>query len=220
VEGIGYDFIPSVLNRDVVDEWVKTDDKESFQMARKLIREEGLLVGGSCETAMVGALKAAKKLKKGQVCVVVFPDSVRNYMTKFLTDEWMIDHGFMEPTPVRRASLHAIPFEEATVTDLKLPKAVVVKEGQTLKECVEICEKGGFDQLHVVMEIGKIVGLITLGNILSKVARNVVTLNDPVSKVAFTFGKGKSADGFVEITRDITINISKVINTKLDVSSS
>ncbi len=220
MEGIGYDFIPSVLNRDVVDEWVKTDDKESFQMARKLIREEGLLVGGSCETAMVGALKAAKKLKKGQVCVVVFPDSVRNYMTKFLTDEWMIDHGFMEPTPVRRASLHAIPFEEATVTDLKLPKAVVVKEGQTLKECVEICEKGGFDQLHVVMEIGKIVGLITLGNILSKVARNVVTLNDPVSKVAFTFGKGKSADGFVEITRDITINISKVINTKLDVSSS
>jgi cystathionine beta-synthase len=76
------------LDRSYVDEWVKTNDKESFLMARRLIREEGLLCGGSCGTAVVGALKAAKMLKKGQRCVIVLPDSVRNYMTKFLKYEF------------------------------------------------------------------------------------------------------------------------------------
>lgn len=84
IEGIGYDFIPDVLEREYVDEWVKTDDKEAFIMARRLIREEGLLVGGSSGTALVGALRAAKSLREDQVCVVLLPDSVRNYMTKFL----------------------------------------------------------------------------------------------------------------------------------------
>ena len=92
VEGIGYDFIPDVLDRSVVDRWLKSRDKESFLMSRRLIREEGLLCGGSSGTAVAAALEAAKDLKKGQVCVVVLPDSVRNYMTKFLSDVslWLV----------------------------------------------------------------------------------------------------------------------------------
>lgn len=82
VEGIGYDFIPEVLHRDIVDRWIKMGDKDSFVMARRLIREEGLLCGGSSGTAVAAALIAAKDLKKGQKCVVVLPDSTRNYMTK------------------------------------------------------------------------------------------------------------------------------------------
>jgi cystathionine beta-synthase len=96
VEGIGYDFIPQVLERKYVDKWVKTDDRESFIMARRLIRKEGLLCGGSCGAAMVGAIKAAKTLKKGQRCVVLLADSVRNYMTKFLNDDWMKANGFID----------------------------------------------------------------------------------------------------------------------------
>lgn len=86
MEGIGYDFIPNVLDRSMVDEWIKTEDKESFLMSRRLIREEGLLCGGSCGTAVVAAIKAIKRagLQKGQRCVVLLPDSTRNYMTKFL----------------------------------------------------------------------------------------------------------------------------------------
>lgn len=95
VEGIGYDFIPDVLDRDLIDVWVKTQDKESFQMARRLIREEGLLVGGSSGATMWGALKEAKKLSKGQNCVVILADGVRNYMTKFIEPEWMKKHGFL-----------------------------------------------------------------------------------------------------------------------------
>ena len=71
VEGIGYDFIPDVLDRSLVDEWVKTTDQPSFLLARRLIREEGLLVGGSSGSAMYAALQAAPRLKAGQNCVVV-----------------------------------------------------------------------------------------------------------------------------------------------------
>lgn len=96
VEGIGYDFVPDVLDRGLVDRWVKTEDKESLLMARQLIRDEGLLCGGSSGTAVWAAVQAAKELKAGQRCVVVLPDSVRNYMTKFLSDKWMIEQGFMD----------------------------------------------------------------------------------------------------------------------------
>eukprot|EP01012_Entosiphon_sulcatum_P058136 TRINITY_DN82103_c0_g1_i1.p1 TRINITY_DN82103_c0_g1~~TRINITY_DN82103_c0_g1_i1.p1 ORF type:complete len:373 (+),score=77.49 TRINITY_DN82103_c0_g1_i1:148-1119(+) len=96
VEGIGYDFVPDVMDRKVVDEWVVTEDKESFHLARRLIREEGMLVGGSSGSALAGALKAAKKLGPGQRCLVILPDSIRNYLTKFVDDEWMIERGFLE----------------------------------------------------------------------------------------------------------------------------
>ena len=94
VEGIGYDFFPDVLDNNLVDEYVKTEDEESFIMARRLIKEEGLLCGGSCGSAMVAALKSAKHLDKNKKCLVVLPDSIRNYMTKFPNDQWMKDQGF------------------------------------------------------------------------------------------------------------------------------
>ena len=94
VEGIGYDFIPDVLDNDLVDEYIKTNDEESFLMARRLIREEGLLCGGSSGSAMVAALQTAKNLNKEEKCLVLLPDGVRNYMSKFLNDDWMRKNGF------------------------------------------------------------------------------------------------------------------------------
>ncbi|PIP79521.1 MAG: cystathionine beta-lyase [Gammaproteobacteria bacterium CG22_combo_CG10-13_8_21_14_all_40_8] len=94
VEGIGYDFIPDVLDRNMVDSWVKTNDKESFKLARRLMKDEGLLVGGSSGSAMMAALKEAKKLKAGQNCVIVLPDGIRNYLTKFVDADWRQQFGF------------------------------------------------------------------------------------------------------------------------------
>ena len=94
VEGIGYDFIPDVLDNSLIDGYIKTKDEESFIMARRLIKEEGLLCGGSCGATMVAALKAASKLKNGQNCLVILADGIRNYMTKFPNDSWMEENGF------------------------------------------------------------------------------------------------------------------------------
>jgi cystathionine beta-synthase len=94
VEGIGYDFIPEVLDRKLVDVWVKTRDPESFRMARRLIKEEGLLCGGSCGATMMGVMQEAPKLKAGQNCVVILSDGIRNYMSKFVDDKWMKENNF------------------------------------------------------------------------------------------------------------------------------
>jgi len=95
VEGIGYDFFPDVLNNKLIDSYVKTNDENSLRVARELISEEGLLVGGSSGAAMWAALQAAKTLTKGQKCLVMLPDSIRNYMSKFANDEWMKQQGFL-----------------------------------------------------------------------------------------------------------------------------
>lgn len=94
VEGIGYDFFPDVLDNDIIDEYVKTEDKASFQMARRLIREEGLLCGGSSGAAVWAALQVATRLKAGQQCLIILPDSIRNYLTKFADDHWMAEHHY------------------------------------------------------------------------------------------------------------------------------
>ena len=94
VEGIGYDFIPDVLDNSLIDQYIKTEDQVSFIMARRLIKEEGLLCGGSCGATMVAALSAASILEDGQNCLLILADSIRNYMTKFPSDDWMKKNGF------------------------------------------------------------------------------------------------------------------------------
>lgn len=96
VEGIGYDFVPQVLDNSLIDEYVKVDDQHSFDIARRLIREEGLLVGGSSGSAVYAALQAATQLKQGERCVVILPDGVRNYLSKFVDNHWMQENGFMK----------------------------------------------------------------------------------------------------------------------------
>ena len=94
VEGIGYDFFPDVLDNSLIDKYVKVNDEDSFDIARQLIKKEGLLCGGSSGTVVWAAIEEAKYLKKGQKCLCILADGIRNYMSKFVSDEWMKKNNF------------------------------------------------------------------------------------------------------------------------------
>merc|ERR1711953_540367 len=106
VEGIGYDFIPTVLDRDVADYWVKTDDDEAFAMMRSIVRHEGLLIGSSCGSMMAGAYRFIKEhnIGKGNRVAVLFADSSRNYMSKMMDDAWITKTGFDVEATVKAAT--------------------------------------------------------------------------------------------------------------------
>ncbi|KAL6937421.1 cystathionine beta-synthase [Hanseniaspora osmophila] len=190
VEGIGYDFVPKVLERDTVDKWYKTHDKPSFKYARQLIAEEGLLVGGSSGSAfeaMVEYVKEHPELTEKDVLVVIFPDSIRSYLTKFVDDEWLKKNDLWDDefdeiiNGKKRARAAAATnnassnekdlYKGATVASLKLKPVVSVVENESFSKVASIMKENGFDQLPVLTEAGKLCGIITLSQLL-KVLQN------------------------------------------------
>lgn len=185
VEGIGYDFIPDVLNRPLVDEWIKTNDKESFVLARRLIREEGILCGGSSGSAMAALVAISKDLTEDDTVVVVLPDSVRNYLTKFVDDTWMENNNFVDKEVVGETQ----QWEGAKIRDLSLKPVVCIREDSPVSSAIETMRDKGYDQLPVNSAKGRLVGLVTLGNLLSYISRGRASSDSPVSSVMFDFRK-------------------------------
>jgi len=172
-----------VLDTSIVDEWVKTEDPESFVMARRLIREEGILCGGSSGSALVAALQKAKELKKGQRCVVIIADSVRNYMSKFLSDDWMLSFDFLDPSEVLESKLNWWTHKQVRMLQLATPCTVL--PDVSCGRATEILRTQGFDQLPVVDRNGTILGVVTEGNLLARIATGKLHRDDPVSKVLY-----------------------------------
>ncbi|XP_077851688.1 cystathionine beta-synthase isoform X7 [Macaca mulatta] len=183
VEGIGYDFIPTVLDRTVVDKWFKSNDEEAFTFARMLIAQEGLLCGGSAGSTMAVAVKAAQELQEGQRCVVILPDSVRNYMTKFLSDRWMLQKGFLKEEDLMEKKPW---WWHLRVQELSLSAPLTVLPTVSCEHTIEILREKGFDQAPVVDEAGVILGMVTLGNMLSSLLAGKVQPSDQVGKVIYT----------------------------------
>jgi cystathionine beta-synthase len=268
VEGIGYDFIPDVLEQKLVDHWYKTDDRSSFLYARRLISEEGILCGGSSGSAMDAAMRAIKDLNLGKddVVVVVLPDSIRSYLSKFVDDDWLAANDLLPETPAvvsntvaaatenitRRLSTSKPKdaFHGATIASLRLKPVTTIPSNSPCSEAIETMREKGFDQLPVstYSTTGKqrLVGLVTLGNLLSYIASGRANPRTSVADVMFDFrklhevvkdlgrlsletnGEGKKAGSrreFVEITRDTPLadlnkffewNSAAVVTEKVD----
>jgi len=180
VEGIGYDFIPTVCDRSVVDKWYKSNDKDSLVMARKLIQVEGLLCGGSSGTAMSIAVEAASKLKEGQKCVVVLPDSIRNYMTKHLQREWMVERNFLPPAEEELVTEHWWSHQPVKSVKLHIPKSILLDT--SCGEAISLLKSTGFDQLPVVDMQGTVQGVVTVDNIMDNFISGKLQMTDPVSE--------------------------------------
>lgn len=177
VEGIGYDFIPDVLDTKLVDEWVKTEDRESFLMARRLIRQEAMLVGGSSGSAVWAAVQIGKKYGPSKRIVTLLPDSVRNYMTKFIDDRWMRENGFTEAsweTSTLGELLRAMPSRR---------KLVSAESADTVADAILAMKEHGISQLPV-LDDGRLVGIVTESDLLSKLVEGY-ELSSAVAEVMF-----------------------------------
>jgi cystathionine beta-synthase len=193
VEGIGYDFVPDVLKRENVDIWYKTEDQESFTLARRIIAEEGILVGGSSGSAMAAVVKYCKdhpELTEDDTIVVVFPDSIRSYLTKFADDEWMKSNGFELETKPKTKDLST-----ETIASLNLKPVVTVYSNEKVQTVIKILKDNGFDQLPVLsVKNAKLIGLITLSKLLKSVSSGVISLNDSVESIILDFRKLNNFD--------------------------
>jgi cystathionine beta-synthase len=171
VEGIGEDFIPKTFNRQVVDEMVRVSDKESFNTARRLAREEGILAGGSSGTALAAALKYAQRLSKPREIVVLLPDTGRNYISKIFSDEWMQQNGFWQDRVAR-------PVKIAQVLGQKkvLPPLISVQPQDKLKTAIQLFQRHNISQLPVI-ENNQVVGSLNEASIM-KTLHDGVDLNN------------------------------------------
>lgn len=154
VEGIGEDFVPRTVDLKIVDQVIPVSDRDSFTMARRLAREEGILVGGSCGTAVCAALRVAEELPADKLVIVLLPDTGRAYLSKIYNDEWMQQFGFLD-APGRGMSIGDV-LDAKGETDALL----TVDRRDTVRTAIELMRRNGISQVPVSDRDGNIVGSI------------------------------------------------------------
>ncbi|MGW6983090.1 cystathionine beta-synthase [Streptomyces sp. NPDC054932] len=185
VEGVGEDFWPTAYDPNVTDEIIAVSDKDSFQMTRRLAKEEGLLVGGSCGMAVVAALKAAEGLGPDDVVVVLLPDSGRGYLSKIFSDEWMAGHGFLEEAGPAARIGDVLNDKEGGI-----PSLVHMHPEETVGEAIEVLREYGVSQMPIVkpgaghpdVMAAEVIGSVVEKELLAALFAQRASLTDPLEK--------------------------------------
>jgi cystathionine beta-synthase len=181
VEGVGEDFWPSTYDKSIADEVLAISDADSFGMTRRLAREEGLLVGGSCGMAVAGALRVAEKAGADDVIVVLLPDSGRGYLSKIFNDDWMADYGFVS------AGGAATVGEVLAAKSGPTPEFVHMHPNETVREAIDVIREYGVSQMPVVraeppVMAAEIVGAVGERDLLDKLFAGTASLADRVEQ--------------------------------------
>ena len=181
VEGVGEDFWPDTYDKSVVDRIVAVSDKDSFLMTRRLAREEGLLVGGSCGLAAEAALRVAAELTPDDLVVVLLPDGGRGYLTKIYNDEWMADFGFLD------ASGETTIGDVLARKDGATPAFVHVHPTETVREAVDILREYAVSQMPVVkaeppVMAAEVIGSVSERDLLDALFAGRAQLADPLER--------------------------------------
>ena len=170
VEGIGEDFIPGTIDLSLIDRILQVNDRDSFLMARRITREEGILVGGSAGTAMQAALTVGRELDESKLLVVILPDTGRNNLSKIYNDEWMRQNGFLERFP-RQLVQHVVATRER-----EMPELITVSSREKVGRAIDLLQEYGISQMPVTEDgTGKslsLVGSIQERTLLDRVYRD------------------------------------------------
>ncbi len=180
-EGIGEDFWPATFDPSLIDRWERVSDREAFHMARRITREEGILVGGSSGTAVVAALRVAAELDEGTTMVVILPDTGRNYLSKIYSDSWLLQYGLLERPEVVRIE------QVLQARHGPVPPLVTVTAKDKVRQAIDVLQEYGISQAPVVREpsedVAQVVGSIQERALLDRIFRDPDALQADVAEV-------------------------------------
>jgi cystathionine beta-synthase len=175
VEGIGQDYVPGVLHFEFIDEVIEATDQESFLMARRLTKEEGLMVGGSCGTAVAGMMKIADRFKDDDVVVVLLPDSGERYLSKIYNDDWMRENRFLTPEKVTARYVLESKGTHAA-------KLVAVDPMMVVRKALDLIKENDISQLPV-LDGGAAVGALVDHELMSAILERPALVDSPVKAI-------------------------------------
>ncbi len=181
VEGIGEDFLPSTLDLSVIDDVIQIGDRESFNWARRLVKEEGIFCGGSSGTALAAAMGYAAGLGEDRLVVVLLPDSGSRYLSKFYDDKWMKENGFLETEWSQVQLSDVLAAKRRALASSSAPELITVHENDQIAEVIALLKAHDISQVPVLHPDGSLAGLVAEVDLLKFMLEN-----DPAHTAAAT----------------------------------